>query len=449
MGSDEDTSKAYGRRTTQAAGSSERYEGDNPHTRADRVLERAVREARGRLLAFLAARSGDIAAAEDALADAVASALETWPISGVPQTPEAWLLTAARRKLLDRSRHAHVATGAATTLALLADDALADASSRSEFIDERLALLFICAHPAIDPAARSPLMLQVVLGLDAVRIASAFLVKPATMGQRLTRAKTKIRDAHIRYAVPQREELPDRLSAVLDAIYAAYGTGWDDIDGADAARVGLTEEAIYLARLLDHLLPDQPEVLGLLALMLFCEARRGARRNGLGAYVPLQDQDADSWSREMLEEAERRLNRAASLGGMGRYQLEAAIQSCHAERRRTGSVDWEAIALLYEGLLRVAPTVGVLVGRASAIAELRGATEGLRYLHALPDELVASYQPYWALAAHLLAKLKRRDEARAAYSRAIGLSTDAAGREYLNAKLAEMVNAANDLDRSR
>ncbi len=228
-----------------------------------------------------------MAAAEDALADVFLAALETWPRRGVPDKPEAWLLTAARRRLIDGTRHARVEAGALPALLAAADEAQAVASIDSVFPDERLKLLFICAHPAIDAVVRTPLMLQTVLGLDAARIASAFLVKPATMGQRLSRAKAKIRDAGIRFALPNAADLPPRLDAVLEAIYAAYGTGWDDVAGADPRRRGLASEAIELGRLLRHLMPGEPEAQGLLALMLHCEARRKARRTAAAAYVPL------------------------------------------------------------------------------------------------------------------------------------------------------------------
>ena len=217
---------------------------------ARRAVERAARDSYGRLVAFLAARSRDVAAAEDALGDAFRAALEAWPRTGIPTRPEAWLLTAARRRLIDRTRHAGVHDAALPTLLAAADEAEDAATGDSIFPDERLALLFVCAHPAIDAAARTPLMLQVVLGLDAARIASAFLVQPGAMSRRLVRAKAKIRDAGIRFALPDAGDLPDRLDAVLGAIYAAYGSGWDDVAGADPRRRGLAAEAIDLGRLL-------------------------------------------------------------------------------------------------------------------------------------------------------------------------------------------------------
>lgn len=393
-----------------------------------RAVERAARDSYGRLVTFLAARSRDIAAAEDALADAFRAALETWPRDGVPDRPEAWLLTAARRRLIDGARHLQVRVEAVPDLRLAAEEAQ-ELAEADRFPDERLKLLFVCAHPAIDPAIHTPLMLQTVLGLDAARIASAFLVSPAAMGQRLSRAKVKIRDAGIGFELPEAKELPPRLDAVLEAVYAAYGSGWDDVAGADPRRRGLAAEAIELGRLLRPLLPAEPEVEGLLALMLHCEARREARRGPEGRYIPLSEQDTARWSRPKMAEAERILFSAAQDWRPARFQLEAAIQSVHTQRARTGRTDWEAIALLYEGLVRLAPTIGARVSQAAAVAEARDAAAGWALLQAIPAEVVAGYQPYWALAAHLLRRLGQ--PADTAYERAIGLCEDPAMRDFL------------------
>jgi len=250
-------------------------EADAQNSRA--AAERAARTSYGRLVAFLAARSRDVAAAEDALSEAFVDALETWPVRGVPRNPEGWLLTTARRRLLDAGRHDRVRAKAPIDLA--AEIAAPAEDSDVVFPDERLKLLFVCAHPAIDEAARTPLMLQTVLGLDAARIASAFLTAPAAMGQRLVRAKAKIRDAGVRFEVPDGPDLPARLGPVLDAVYVAYGSGWDDVAGADPRRKGLADEAVWLGGVLVELLPAEPEAAGLLALMLYCESRRAARRD--------------------------------------------------------------------------------------------------------------------------------------------------------------------------
>jgi RNA polymerase sigma-70 factor (ECF subfamily) len=310
--------------------------------------------------------------------------------------------------------------------------------SELAFPDERLKLLFVCAHPAIDPNVHTPLMLQTVLGLDAARIAAAFLVQPAAMGQRLTRAKAKIRDARVAFELPAAAELPQRLDAVLAAIYAAYGTGWEDVEGADRRRDSLAAEAIELGRLLLQMMPHEPEVKGLLALMLHCTARSAARRSPNGSYVPLTEQDTTLWSRPLIVEAEQLLWAAERAGRIGRYQLEAAIQSAHAERAWTGRTDWEAIALLYEGLVSQAPGFGALVGRAAAVAEARGATTAWSLLQTIPAEAVASYQPYWALAAHLLKRMGQTTQSADAYRRAIGLSEDPALRAFLTAQMPAM-----------
>ncbi|HZP37802.1 MAG TPA: DUF6596 domain-containing protein [Methylomirabilota bacterium] len=395
-----------------------------------RAAELAARASYGRLVAYLARRARDVAAAEDALGDAFVAALAAWPRDGVPDRPEAWLLAAARRRLLDAARHGAVRARAQPALEAMVDEARGPAAA-ADFPDERLALLFVCAHPAIDEGVRTPLMLQTVLGLDAARIGAAFLVPPATMGQRLVRAKIKIRDAGVRFEIPDRDELGPRLGAVLEAIYAAYGSGWEDVTGADTRPRGLAEEALWLGRLVVRLLPDEPEGLGLLALMLHCEARREARRDAAGAYVALGDQDPIRWSRPMLDEAERALLDAARADRPGRFQLEAAVQSAHARRAVTGRTDWSAITLLYEGLMRIAPTVGAAVAQSAAIAEAAGPADGLAALERVAADAVDRYQPYWAVRAHLLGALRRGDEARQAYARAISLSEDPAVRAYL------------------
>ncbi|MGQ0621753.1 MAG: RNA polymerase sigma factor [Panacagrimonas sp.] len=401
---------------------------------AHEAVVAAARQSCGRLVAFIAARSRDLAAAEDALADAFETALRTWPRDGVPEHPEAWLLTAARRRLIDAQRHAQVHEAARPLIEL--DTMLGQAQDLSEaepemFPDERLKLMFVCAHPAIDAASRTPLMLQTVLGLDAATIASAFLVAPAAMGQRLVRAKTKIRDAGIAFEVPAAADLPERLDAVLAGIYAAYGTGWDAAGEGDARRSGLASEAMQLARMLVQLMPDQAEALGLLSLVLYCESRREARRDAARGYVPLSEQDTTRWSASMIEEAEILLRRAGAMQRLGRFQLEAAIQAVHAQRARTGSTRWEVIASLYAGLMEIAPTVGARVGHAAAEGEAFGAQIGLQRLDAIDAEGIGSYQPWWAVRAHLLAQLGRRAEALSAYEQAMGLSEDADVRAFL------------------
>jgi len=397
-----------------------------------RTIERLARESYGRLVAYLASNTHDVGSAEDALSNALVAALETWPRDGVPQSPEAWLLTVARRSFIDLVRHRQVAEASEPTLALLREESKEPNMTLSpEFPDERLKLLFVCAHPAIDPAMHTPLMLQTVLGLDAARIAHAFLISPTTMGQRLVRAKTKIRDGGIRFELPQGNELPQRLDAVLEAIYAAFGIGWDDMAGVDQRGRDLAEEAIWLARVLLQLMPQEAEVHGLLALMLHCEARRPARRGPDGRFVPLSEQDCEKWSRPLIEEAERHLGEAASRGRSGRFQLEAAIQSVHAERARSGRIQWNAIVMFYEQLVRTSPTLGTRTGHAAAVAEAKGAEAGLEALDGIDAADVSAYQPYWAVRAHLLQRLGKTPEALDAFDRAIGLTEDPAVRQFL------------------
>ena len=389
-----------------------------------------ARDSYGRLIAYLAARSHDIAAAEDALGDAFAAALKHWPVDGVPDAPEAWLLTTARRRLHDRWRHGRVKAGAEETLRIVFGE-LATVAPEAQFPDERLKLMFVCAHPAIDPAARSALMLQTVLGLDAARIASAFLVAPATLAQRLVRAKTKIRAAGIAFEVPREDEWLERLADVLEAIYAAYGTGWDDVAGTDPRTSGLAQEALTLAAMLARLVPDAAEAWGLVALIAFCQSRAAARRNAAGDYVPLAAQDPARWDGELLAVAEAALKQAAALGVPGAFQIEAAIQSAHTQRRLGASVPQGTIVALYDALVALQPTIGARVSRACALGEAEGAAAGLAALATLAAADVGGYQPYWAALAHLAAAAGRTETARAARERAVGLSTDPAVRRFL------------------
>jgi predicted RNA polymerase sigma factor len=395
-----------------------------------RTIEAVARESYGRLVAYLSVCTHDVAAAEDALSEALLAALTTWARDGLPQKPEAWLLAAARHRLIDQARHEHVRAANAFTLQLLSEKS-DEAASADPFPDERLKLLFVCAHPAIDPGVHTPLMLRTVLGLDAAHIARAFLVSSATMGQRLVRAKAKIRDTGIAFEVPEGRELAQRLDAVLEAIYAAYGSGWEDGAGADPRSRGLADEAIWLARVLVQRLPAEPEARGLLALILHCESRRQARRAPDGRYIPLSEQDTGQWSKPMIEEAERELAAAAKQARPGRFQLEAAIQSVHAERAHSGRTDWHAIALFYGHLVQLAPTLGARIGRAAAIAEVNGPEAGLALLDEIELEAVTIYQPYWAVRAHFLQRLGRQREAFDAFDRAIGLAEDVAVRRFL------------------
>ncbi len=395
-----------------------------------RTIERVARESYGRLVAYLSANTHDVAAAEDALSEALLKALRVWPQDGMPLKPEAWLLTAARNSIIDLIRHQRVVSESEPSLLALTRG-YTEISPSTEFPDERLKLLFVCAHPAIDPAMHTPLMLQTVLGLDAARFAGAFLTSPKTMGQRLVRAKIKIRDGGIRFEIPDKRELSTRLDAVLDAIYAAFGISWDDMAGIDEGSRDLAEEAMWLARVLLQLMPDEPEVRGLLALMLYCESRRAARRGPGHEYIPLSEQDIEQWSKPLITEAERHLAEAFHCGRPGRFQLEAAIQSVHAERLQSGRTDWTAIVAFYEQLIRISPTHGRMVGYAAALAEVSRPQAGLSILDKLELDAVSCYQPYWAARAHLLQRQGKTSEAQDAYDRAIGLAQDPAVRAFL------------------
>ena len=402
------------------------------------AAEATARRSYGKLVAFLASRTRDLAAAEDALSAAFEAALRDWPTKGVPASPEAWLMTAARRQLIDAARRHRTRDDALPDLLLLTDLSTDDAEPRV-IPDDRLCLMFACAHPAIESGVRAPLILQTILGFDAAAIASAFLVAPSTMGQRLVRAKTKIKQAGIPFRLPDHEDLPARLDAVLEAIYATYTEGWSDPAGTDARRRNLTDEGIWLGHLVTVLLPEAPEALGLLALMLHAQARRHARRDAEGRYVPLDAQDPARWDGALIDDAEALLLRAGAMGRIGRFQLEAAVQSAHVIRRRTGRADWPAIAQLYDALLDLTGSPVVAINRAVAIAETRGAAAGLAALDAIADDpRLADYQPYWAARAGLLARADAIAAAQAAYQRAIGLQADPAVRRFLQDRRAAL-----------
>lgn len=408
--------------------------------RAQRTVEEVARRSYGKLVAFLAARTHDVAAAEDALSEAFASALVDWQAHGCPDNPEGWLLTVARRKGIDAMRRQQRDESASADLLLIAEGLEAAAAS-AQIPDQRLALLFACAHPAIDEGIRAPLMLQVVLGLNAEAIASAFLISPVTMGQRLVRAKNKLRAARVPFRVPEQEELRERVDTVLDAIYAAFTEGWGDGAGTDAVRRDLAQEAIFLCRIVVELMGEEAEPLGLLALMLHAEARSGARRSAQGDYVPLAEQNVAQWDLRMIREAEELLRRASTLRNIGRFQLEAALQSAHVHWRMTGENIWADVVQLYEALFAISGSPVVAINRAVAIGELRGATAGLKELEAVTaDARVKQYQPYWAARADLLAKSGAKSEANEAYKMAIGLERDPAVRRFLQKRQAAVAD---------
>jgi len=400
--------------------------------------EELARAAYGRLLAILAARDADIQAAEDCLADAFEQALSSWPETGVPSNPGAWLLTVARNRLQDLRRS--VAYRLSDPLDGVERDGVLRVVPELDpdaIPDRRLALLFVCAHPAIDPSAHTPLMLQTVLGFDADRIARAFAVPPGAMAQRLVRAKRRIRDTRIPFVVPERGQMPARLTPVLEAIYGAYAIDFPLVAGTEP-RGSLADESHYLATTLAELLPDEPEALGLAALISLSLARRPAR-GAAGEFVPLDAQDPSLWDSELIALGEEYLHRARPRGRIGRFQLEAAIQSVHCARASSGVTDWRALRTLHEALLLIAPTLGARVAHAAAVGRVEGATAGLDALDTITDEAACRFQPAWVTRAHLLAEAGCAAEAVQAYERAISLTTDPGARGYLERRRAPLL----------
>lgn len=393
---------------------------------AARAAETAARASYGRLLAILAARSSDIASAEDALSDAFAKALALWPKEGVPDNPDGWLMRVARNRLIDIQRRS-------AKLAPEEEATEMGIEPATEAIpDRRLQLMLVCAHPAIDPKMHTPLMLQCVMGLDAEQIGQAFLVPKATMAQRLVRAKNKIKVNAVPFVIPEQDALRPRLGAVMEAIYAAYSADW--LDAGD----DLGMEALFLADVLCAQVPGNAEALGLAALLGFAAARRDARIRD-GAFVPLDEQDPRHWNSTLVRGAQAMLHKASALGQMGRFQLEAAIQAVHARRIDGEDTDWRGAVQLYAGLCQLFPTLGAQIGYAVALSHVHGPEAGLAVLDALDSRAVAGLQSYHATRAHLCSQLGQLSAAAASYETAIALTPYPALKAFLDARRSALI----------
>ena len=406
---------------------------------ADQALAEAYEASFGRLVGWLYRMTGDVQLAEDAVAAAFASAVTAWRERGVPDAPEAWLRVAARNS----ARTAVTRRTRSVTVSPDVFDALAAREFSEPDLDDRLALLFVCAHPAIDPRLHAPLMLQLILGVDAARIAGVYLVPATTMGQRLSRAKAKIRDAGMRFRRPEPEELPARVEPILQAVYAAYGAGdtvWDVAESRDGP---LRNEAIRLAEVITEVMPGEPEGWGLLALLLHTESRRDARIVH-GEFVPLEDQNTALWSAPQRTRADECLRRAAALGAVGRFQLEAAISAMHSARADGIEVDADALVTVYRGLLRLAPSIGASIGAAGALLRAGYLDDAAEQLDVLPEGAVRLHQPYWVCRAELEAARGDVDASRASLDVAIGLTRDPVVRAHLvRVRLGRSVGAAS------
>jgi RNA polymerase sigma-70 factor (ECF subfamily) len=404
------------------------------------TLEAVFRREAGRCTATLIRVLGDIDLAEDAVAEAFAVAAEQWPVRGLPPNPGGWITTTARNRAIDRLRREatrnqrHLAAHRLHTDDMEPDptDGLDDLDAFVDVVtDDQLRLMFLCCHPALAPDAQVALTLRLLGGLDTPEIARGFLVPEATMAQRIVRAKRKLRDNHAPYRIPRPAELPDRLQAVLAVIYLIYTEGHTATTGDSLTRIDLSTEAIRIGRVLADLMPDEPEAIGLLALMLLTEARREARVDPDGFMVRLADQDRTRWDRSLIDEGHQLVRACLRRNQPGPFQIQAAIAAVHADAPDARSTDWSQIVALYDQLHEVSPTAVVQLNRSVALAELRGIPAGLDALASIASPQLQDYQPYHATRADLLARAGDYDDARAAYDRAIALTTNPTERAFL------------------
>jgi RNA polymerase sigma-70 factor (ECF subfamily) len=401
-------------------------------------LAKVMRQDPGRMISALIAVLGDFELAEEALSDALESALIHWARSGIPDNPIGWLLKVARRKAIDRIRRQKRFQEYAPEIAHLAELDEMDANTpRPDIPDERLRLIFTCCHPALEPKTRVALTLRTLGGLTTAEIASAFLDAEPTMGQRLSRARKKIARAGIPFTTPEPEQWAERLNSVLAVIYLIFNQGYAASSGSSPTRVDLCDEAIYLARLLDQLRPDESEIEGLLALLLITHARRSARQSESGGSVPLDEQNREKWDRGLIEEGGAILQTAVNRATPGPYQIKAAISALHTDPESGENTDWQQIVLLYDSLLRYEPTPIVALNRASALAENGGLETALKEMERLAEPL-KPYQPYHAALAEYLTRDGQIARARIAYQTAISLTGNSADKAFLEARLARI-----------
>ena len=415
----------------------------------NRTIETLYRSESGRVLATLVRLLGDLDLAEEAMHEAFAAALESWPQTGVPDKPRPWLISTARFKAIDAMRRRARFDGAQRDLVAHMESRVNDARineaslvaeeiSDEEIDDDRLRLIFTCCHPALPPDGRVALTLREICGLTTEEIARAFLVTPATLAQRIVRAKAKIRETPIPYEVATPEELPERLDAVLQVIYLVFNEGYSAAAGAAVTRADLTGEAIRLGRLLAELQPE-PEVIGLLSLMLLQESRRAARTSSTGELILLENQDRSLWNREQIAEGVALVEKALKSRRFGSYTLQAAIAAVHVEAESTAATDWRQIVALYNLLVRIQPSPVVQLNRAVAIAMRDGPEAGLRHIDALLEHgELANYYLAHSSRAEMYRRLGRTDEARASYEKALALTQQEPERQFLQARIRQL-----------